>query len=115
VASATEVKARLIECLRELHLPTFREGFEDLARPETRFQPPPQHLLVHGDVRQQPFMADSIKASFDVPFQDPLWTVPIAQYDVRLIQGVGTAAFQSKAIGMAVGLRFRDRIETEQV
>jgi DNA replication protein DnaC len=32
VASATEVKARLIECLRELHLPTFREGFEDLAR-----------------------------------------------------------------------------------
>jgi DNA replication protein DnaC len=26
------VKARLIECLRELHLPTFREGFEDLAR-----------------------------------------------------------------------------------
>jgi len=32
VASTTEVKARLIECLRELHLPTFREGFEDLAR-----------------------------------------------------------------------------------
>ena len=26
------MKARLIECLRELHLPTFREGFEDLAR-----------------------------------------------------------------------------------
>jgi DNA replication protein DnaC len=32
MASATEVKARLMECLRELHLPTFREGFEDLAR-----------------------------------------------------------------------------------
>jgi DNA replication protein DnaC len=32
MASATEVKQRLVECLRELHLPTFREGFEDLAR-----------------------------------------------------------------------------------
>jgi DNA replication protein DnaC len=32
MTSVTEVKARLIECLRELHLPTFREGFEDLAR-----------------------------------------------------------------------------------
>jgi hypothetical protein len=60
-------------------------------------------------------MADSIKASLDVPFQYPLWTVSIAQYDVRLIQSISTAAFQSKAIGMAVGLRFRDRVETEQV
>jgi DNA replication protein DnaC len=32
VASVTEVKQRLMECLRELHLPTFRESFEDLAR-----------------------------------------------------------------------------------
>jgi DNA replication protein DnaC len=32
MASAAEVKQRLVECLRELHLPTFREGFEDLAR-----------------------------------------------------------------------------------
>src|SRR6185437_15658239 len=32
MVSATEVKTRLVECLRELHLPTFREGFEDLAR-----------------------------------------------------------------------------------
>jgi DNA replication protein DnaC len=32
MASATEVKTRLVECLRELHLPTFRDGFEDLAR-----------------------------------------------------------------------------------
>ena len=92
-----------------------RGGEPGVLLQETRFQPPPQDLLVHGDVRQQPFMADSIKASLDVPFQNPLWTVPIAQDDVRLFQGVGTAAFQSKAIGMAVGLRFRDRIETQQV
>ena len=26
------MKQRLVECLRELHLPTFRDGFEDLAR-----------------------------------------------------------------------------------
>jgi DNA replication protein DnaC len=32
MVSQTEVKQRLVECLRELHLPTFREGFEDLAR-----------------------------------------------------------------------------------
>jgi DNA replication protein DnaC len=32
MASETEVKQRLVECLRELHLPTFRESFEDLAR-----------------------------------------------------------------------------------
>ena len=32
MASETEVKQRLVECLKELHLPTFREGFEDLAR-----------------------------------------------------------------------------------
>ena len=32
MASQTEVKQRLVECLRELHLPTFRDGFEDLAR-----------------------------------------------------------------------------------
>jgi DNA replication protein DnaC len=28
----SEVKQRLVECLRELHLPTFRESFEDVAR-----------------------------------------------------------------------------------
>jgi hypothetical protein len=60
-------------------------------------------------------MADSIKASFDVPFEDPFWTVPMAQQSMSLVQGIGTATFQSKAIGMAVGLRFRDRIETQQV
>ncbi len=32
MASQTEVKQRLVECLRELHLPTFRDGFEELAR-----------------------------------------------------------------------------------
>src|SRR5258708_9330325 len=34
---------------------------------------------------------------------------------MNLVEGIGTAAFESKAIGMAVGLRFRDGIETQQV
>ena len=32
-----------------------------------------------------------------------------------LFQGIGTTAFLPKAIGMAVGLRFRNGIETQQV
>ena len=52
---------------------------------------------------QEPFMADPIKASFDIPFQNPFGTVPAAQQGLGLIQRIGTAAFQAKAIGMAVG------------
>jgi hypothetical protein len=60
-------------------------------------------------------MADSIKAGFDVPFENPLWTVPMAAQVMSLSQGVGTAAFPSKAIGVAVGLSFRDGVESQQV
>jgi len=60
-------------------------------------------------------MADAIKASFDVPFQNPFWTAPIAQDNMRLFQGVGATTFQPKAIGMAVGSGFRNGIETKQV
>ena len=91
----------------------FRGGEPGLLLQETCFQPLPEQRLVHGDVRQEPVMADSIKASFDVPFENPLWTVPMTQQDMDLFQGIGTAAFPSKAIGMAVGLRFRDGIETQ--
>ena len=82
---------------------------------ETRFQPSPEQSPVHGDVPQEPFMANSIKASFDVPLENPLWTVSIADQDTNLVESVRTAAFQSKAIGVAVGLGFRDGIEAEQV
>src|ERR1700730_13134632 len=82
---------------------------------ETRFQPLPEHLPIHGDVCQKPFMAESIKAGFDVAFENPLWTVPMAQQDMSSCRGISTAALPPKAIGMAVGLRFRDGIETQQV
>ena len=60
-------------------------------------------------------MADLIKAGFDITFENPFGTVPMAQHDVSLSQGIGTAAFSPKAIGMAVGMGFRDGIEAEQV
>ena len=60
-------------------------------------------------------MADSIKAGFDIAFQDPAWTMGTSQDLVTFIQGIGTASFQPKAIGMAVGQGFRDGIEAEQV
>ena len=60
-------------------------------------------------------MADAIKASFDVPFENPFRIMPMAQQEMSLCQGISTAAFPPKAIGMAVGLRFRNRIESQQV
>jgi hypothetical protein len=41
--------------------------------------------------------------------------VASAQNDVTLLKGVGTATFESKAVGVAIGQCFRDRIQTEQV
>src|SRR3954452_23303033 len=82
---------------------------------ETRVQPFPQHLPVHGDMCQEPFMADPIKSRFYVPFENPFGTVPMTQHEMSLCQSIGAAAFSPKAIGVAVGARFRDGIETEQV
>jgi len=45
---------------------SFRGGEPGMLLQETRFQPLPQQSVVHGDVRQQPGVADAIKASFDV-------------------------------------------------
>jgi len=39
----------------------------------------------------------------------------IAEQEMTLLDGIRTAAFQPKTIGMAVGQRFRDGIESEQV
>jgi hypothetical protein len=60
-------------------------------------------------------MADFIKARFDVPFENPFGTVAVAQQVMGLGHRIRTAAFPPKAIGVAVGLRLRDGIETKQV
>src|ERR1700734_1631980 len=65
-------------------------------------------------------MTDAIKAGFDVAFENPVGTARVStvwtpEDFVTLIQGIRTAAFQPKAVGMAVGQGFRDGIEAEQV
>src|SRR5215472_2036811 len=80
----------------------FRGGEETLLLQETGLQPLPEQFLVHGDVVQQPVVADSIKACFDIPFQNPSRTGGTPQDLVTLIQGIGAASFPPKAIGMAI-------------
>src|SRR6516165_6445079 len=94
---------------------SLRGGEPGLLLQETRSQPSPQHRPVHRDVGQKPFMADFIKASSDITFENPFGTVPMTQQGLGLSHGISTAAFPPKAIGVAIGLRFRDGIEAEQV
>ena len=68
-----------------------------------RVQPSPQHLPVQGDVRQEPFMADFIKACFDIAFENPFGIVPMTQQVMSLSHRISTAAFPPKAIGMTIG------------
>ena len=56
-----------------------------------------------------------IQIGFDIPLQDPARTGRTPKDLVTLIQGIGTAAFQSKAVGMAVGEGLCDGIEAQQV
>jgi len=60
-------------------------------------------------------MADLVKASFDVALENPFRAMVMAQHDVGLCHRIGAATFPPKAVGVAVGVRFRDGIETEQV
>src|SRR5262249_27250343 len=60
-------------------------------------------------------MADFIKASFDVTLKNPFGTAPMVQHDMSLLHRIRRATLPPKAIGVAVGVRFRDGIETEQV
>jgi site-specific DNA recombinase len=94
---------------------SFRGGEPGVLLQETRFQPFRQYLPVHGDMCQEPWVADLIKAGFDVPFENPFWTVAMAQHGMSLFHCIRTAAFPPKAIGMTISLTLRDGIETEQV
>src|SRR4051794_15852581 len=60
-------------------------------------------------------MAEYIKACFYIPFQDPARTGWTPEDLVAFIGGIGAAAFQAKAVGMAIGPGRRDGIESEQV
>src|SRR5208282_5866508 len=84
----------------------FRGGEPDVLLQVTCFPPFPQQFLVHGDVLYEPCVADAIKASFDVPFENPgrapfLAVAP--QSEKTVLQGIRTTTFQPKTIGMVVG------------
>src|SRR5207245_3923579 len=74
-----------------------------LLFPITGFEPRTQHLLVHGDVLQQPLVADFIKASPDVALQNPLGADSSGQYVKTALQSIGTAAAFAKTIGVSIG------------
>lgn len=98
----------------------FRGGEQDLLLQVTGFQPSAQDAFVHEDVIEQPAMVDTIEAGSDVAFEDPIGTVAATalrppKHFVTFIQGIRTAPFQPKAIGVAIGQGFGDGVEAEQV
>jgi hypothetical protein len=60
-------------------------------------------------------VANAVKAGFNVAFEDPFRTVPLAQQAMTLNQGIGTAAVRAEAIRVVVRLRFHDRFQSQQV
>ncbi len=60
-------------------------------------------------------MTDPIKARFDIALENPGHAVVLAQDLVTLIQCARTAAATAKAVGVGIGSRFLDGIETKQV
>src|SRR5712692_7239386 len=76
---------------------------EDVLVHVSRLQPLPEDGFVHGDVGQEPVVADLVEAGFDVPFEDPCRRVPVGQHGVALLDRVGAAPFFPKSIGVRVG------------
>ena len=77
------------------------------------------HLLeddfIHGDVGHQPFMADFVKAGFNVAFQYPFCASAFGQYDTTLFHGICTASFLAESIRVGVRLGFRNGVQCQQV
>ena len=88
---------------------------EDVLLHEPGFQPFLEDGLAHRDVIHQPFVADPVEARLDVSLEDPTGTAPVAQDDVALVDGIGRRSFLPKPIGVGVGRRLRDGIESLQV
>ena len=60
-------------------------------------------------------MADVVEAAFDVAFQHPLRRTPSAQRVETLLEGVGSGALRSEAVGIGVGGGLRDGFQCLQV
>ncbi len=55
------------------------------------------------------------KQALNIAFEYPGRAVVLAQDLMTLVQSIGTAPASAKAVGIGIGSRFRDRIQTKQI
>ena len=79
------------------------------------FQPCVEDGFVHRHVAQQPWVADFVKAGFDVSFQYPLRSGAIREHRCALFHCVGAAPFLPKPIRVWVGECFRNGVQSLQI
>ena len=79
------------------------------------FQPMMQDGPFHRYVGFEPGVSDSVKARFDVAFQDPHWCVLFGQHVEALRDGIRWRPLFAKAVGVRVGGRFGNRVQGEKV
>jgi len=70
------------------------------------FQPCVEDGFVHRDMAQQPWVADFVKAGFDVSFQYPLRSRAIREHRRALLHCIRTTPFLPKPIRVWVGQCF---------
>src|SRR6266851_5654489 len=64
------------------------------------FQPSPQHLRVRGNLVKHPLVAEKIKTTANVAFENPRRVVLPTEHAITLLNCVCCAAFPAKAVGM---------------
>src|SRR5712691_883597 len=79
------------------------------------FQPCVEDGFVHRDMAQQPWVADFVKAGFDVPFQYPLRSRAIREHRRALLHCVRTTPFLPKPIRVWVGQCFGNGVQSVQI
>jgi hypothetical protein len=94
---------------------TFRAGVERAAIQEARLQPFLQQVPVQRNVGEQPVVTYPIQAGFNVAFEELRSAVTVAQDDMRLFPGIGTAATGAEPLGVPVGPCLFDGIEPQQI
>jgi len=70
--------------------------------------------FVHGNIVEQPLMANIVEAAFDVAFEHPA-RVFVAERSETLFNRVCTTSPQPEAVGILIRSGFRDRIERQQL
>ena len=70
--------------------------------------------FVHGNIVEQPLMANVVEAAFDVAFEHPA-RVFVTERSETLFNRVRTTSPLPEAIGILIRSGFRDRIERQQI